>query len=93
MSRETVAAKAIRYLSEGRVRVIRVEVDQVDGTATSDSGQTYSTCHRPGEGWRCTCPSRLPCAHVAAMELICNTLAAPAPPRTRATPGKPAATR
>lgn len=68
MTRESVDAKAQRYLTEGRVRILHVN----DGGAHAlvrGAGHLYTVDARPGT-WRCTCPARRRCAHIAALELV-----------------------
>jgi uncharacterized Zn finger protein len=71
MSRETIGAKARRYLYEGRVRVLECHED--DGTATIDvhgSNGSYTVTFE-GDRWRCDCPTRRgSCSHVEAVKLI-----------------------
>jgi hypothetical protein len=70
VSRENVEVKARRYLGEGRLRVL--EVDEVAGTALAEcrgSGALYVVSHDEN-GWRCDCPARSTCSHVAALKLV-----------------------
>ena len=66
--RETIDAKARRYLAEGRVTV-----------EYADSGTVRASCrgsvavYRVGFGggvWRCDCPARGRCAHLVAVGLV-----------------------
>ncbi len=78
MTRETIAAKAARYLAEGRVTVTRVAGDLADAIVMGDSGE-HHVSHDPA-GWRCTCPARVRCSHVEALKLITvSRVAAPSP--------------
>ena len=69
MTAESVTAKAARYLTAGRVLVIRVDGDLVDARVRGDSG-TYIVRRDPG-GWWCSCPVRRPeCSHITAVRLV-----------------------
>jgi uncharacterized Zn finger protein len=65
--RESVEAKAVRYLGEGRLRVVLV----VDGEvrASCVGGERYELGVEAGEAW-CSCPARGRCAHLAALGLV-----------------------
>ena len=68
--REDVETKARRYLTEGRVR-IRV-CNQENGAAKAEvrgHGAVYIVDHDE-DGWRCDCPARTECAHVAALKCV-----------------------
>jgi uncharacterized Zn finger protein len=71
MSRETMIAKAVRLLRDGRLTVLRVDGDHVEAECAGDTG-TYRLGHDPGRpgGWWCTCPARRTCAHLAALHLV-----------------------
>ena len=69
--RETVDAKARRYLIEARVRIHHCDEDNgvVEAEVRGDS-RLYST-GRDSEGWYCSCAARTPsCSHVGALRLI-----------------------
>ena len=67
--RETAAAKARRYLSEGRVILTRVGPDRVDAFVRGDAA-VHASGYRNGE-WRCTCPARTDaCSHLRSLKLI-----------------------
>lgn len=76
---ENVEQKARRYLAEGRVQVRRVLEGGglVYATARGSDGTEYDLGYDPaGAGaWRCKCPAKARCAHLAALQLI-------VPPRT-----------
>ena len=78
MTPESVTAKAARLLTEGRVLVVRVDGELADAAVYGDAG-TYHVSHDPA-GWRCTCPARGRCSHVAALRLV-TTRSAGIPPR------------
>ncbi len=71
MSRENVNEKAIRYLAEGRIRILSCnEHDAEIDADVRGLGAVYST-GRDAHGWRCDCPSRTAdCAHVIALRMI-----------------------
>jgi uncharacterized Zn finger protein len=70
MIRETVAAKAARYLTEARLTVLRVDGDQVTATCRG-SGELYQLGHDRGRGWWCSCPSRTDqCSHLVALRAV-----------------------
>jgi uncharacterized Zn finger protein len=67
-SRETAAAKAQRYLVEGRVILVRV----TESTALAKvrgSGQIWTVTASPAE-WSCSCPARFRCSHKLAVGLV-----------------------
>jgi hypothetical protein len=69
--RENAAAKARRYLGEGRVRIIAC--DEEAGTILAEvrgSGAVYGAGHGAG-GWACDCEAKSKdCAHVLALKLV-----------------------
>lgn len=67
MSRESVDAKALRYIAEKRVLIRRVEGRDVD--AEVRGGQTWYVQRRRG-GWRCDCPTFGRCCHLTAVRLV-----------------------
>jgi hypothetical protein len=68
--RETVEAKAQRYLAEGRVRVrFCNEESGVASAEVRGSGAVYAVDH-DDKGWRCDCPARTECAHIAALKCV-----------------------
>ena len=70
VTRETTAAKASRYLAEGRLIVTSVDGDHVTA-ACGGSGEVYQLGHQPGRGWWCSCPVRTDrCAHLQALQLV-----------------------
>jgi uncharacterized Zn finger protein len=66
--RETAAAKASRYLLEGRVVVDTAGPAQFAATVHGSSGQHLVTYVRGG--WSCTCPCLGRCSHLLAAYLI-----------------------
>jgi hypothetical protein len=67
-SKETVAAKAHRYLTEGRVIVTLATPGCVNATVRGDADVHQVTYQRGG--WNCTCPARGRCAHLLAVGLV-----------------------
>lgn len=70
--RESIDDKAIRYLRERRIRVVRADGDQVHARAKGER-DVYQVKVGGGRS-RCTCPARVRCCHVAALELIAAAL-------------------
>jgi hypothetical protein len=69
--RENAATKALRLLTEGRLRVKRVEGDLVIATCKGDSGRIYDLGFDPRNAqWRCTCEARSVCSHLRALQLV-----------------------
>lgn len=70
MSRETVEAKAIRYLAEGRITVRAVSPDVVEADARGNGDAVY-TVERAGRRWSCSCAAwQRQCCHVRAVRLV-----------------------
>jgi hypothetical protein len=69
MTREPVAAKAARYLTEARLTVLRVDGDHVAATCRG-SGEVHHLGHDPGRGWHCSCLARGQCAHLVALQTV-----------------------
>ena len=70
MSRESFQEKARRYLVEGRVRILLC--NEKSGVASAEvrgSGAVYAVDH-DDKGWRCDCPARTECAHIAALKCV-----------------------
>jgi hypothetical protein len=60
--------KAIRLLTSGRLRVLRVDGALIVAECRGDSGAVYKLGHDPRKKqWRCTCPARTDCSHLAAL--------------------------
>jgi uncharacterized Zn finger protein len=67
-SGETTEEKAVRYLSQGRVKVRAVSAERVE--ADVRGSKTYKTT-REGKRWACDCPAwQRRCSHVIAVELV-----------------------
>lgn len=69
---ENVAQKARRLLAEGRLEVVRADKGGiVVARCRGDSAEVYDLGFDPGPGeWRCTCPARSKCSHIAALQLV-----------------------
>lgn len=69
MARENAAAKARRYLGEGRLVLTRVDPLRVIGACRGDGAiHTVTYTQRT---WACTCPARTDqCAHLLAVRLV-----------------------
>lgn len=67
--REDARTKGVRYVSEGRLTVTRVDGDHVVATCRG-AGAIYRCGHNPSRGWWCNCPARSTCAHVHALCLV-----------------------
>ena len=65
-SRETTAAKALRYVVRGRLTVTRVDGDLVEATCRGGR-ELYRLGHDPEGGWWCGCPARSRCCHLIAL--------------------------
>jgi hypothetical protein len=69
--RETVEAKAARYLAEGRLAVVLVTADAIEATCHGATGTWLLGWHG---GWHCDCPARTDrCAHLTALRLVTTT--------------------
>ena len=66
--RESAAAKARRYLVEGRVVLARVTDDEAVAQIRGD-GAIHSVVARSAY-WSCTCPAYGRCAHLLAVGLV-----------------------
>jgi uncharacterized Zn finger protein len=67
--RENAAAKARRYLCEGRVVLSRVDPLRVVAACRGD-GTVYQIAYAQ-HVWSCTCPARTDqCAHLLAVRLV-----------------------
>ena len=69
-ARESVDAKALRYLTEGRLVVTYLVGDAVTAVCMGGSG-AWDLGHTPGRGWFCSCPVRTDdCCHLRALWLV-----------------------
>lgn len=68
--RENAREKALRYLVEGRARILvcnedeRIVVADVRG-----NGASYAVVH-DSDGWSCDCEARTECAHIIALKQV-----------------------
>lgn len=70
---ENVAQKGRRMVAEGRIEIVRVDVDGglVVARCRGDSGEIYDLGFDPRRReWRCTCEARGRCSHLAALQLV-----------------------
>ncbi len=70
MTRETVEEKAIRYLTERRLRIVLVSPDVVEAAARGNDNTVYRTRREAGKGSACSCPARGRCCHREALERV-----------------------
>ncbi len=68
MPRETIDAKARRYLSEGRVLIRHVDRNTV--YALVRGSDTYYRIRGDSFGWDCDCPAQRTCSHLKAVWLV-----------------------
>jgi uncharacterized Zn finger protein len=73
MARETIHEKALRYLRERRVRVTRAQRQRVHARIRGERDVYDASFKRDARSW-CTCPARVKCAHLLALELVAGTL-------------------
>jgi hypothetical protein len=66
---ETLADKSARYLAEARLTVLEVREGAVRASCRG-AGHVYSVGWTRGGGWRCSCPARGLCAHLAALQAV-----------------------
>lgn len=67
--KETLAEKARRYLTEGRLTIEFVDGERILASCRG-TDDVYEVGYRPG-GWYCTCPSFTGCSHLTALQLVC----------------------
>lgn len=68
--RENAAAKARRYLTEGRLVLEDVRGELVRSVVRGD-GAIHAQRWTPAAGWSCSCPaSSTACAHLQAVRLV-----------------------
>ncbi len=67
MARESVQAKALRYIAERRVHIRRVALREVE--AEVRGGETYFVTRGRG-GWLCDCKAVGNCCHLTAVRLV-----------------------
>jgi uncharacterized Zn finger protein len=68
MTREGAEAKGRRYLTEGRLTVLRCQDWLVDAACKGDSGHVYVLGYTR-DGWWCECPA-VRCSHLIALQLV-----------------------
>lgn len=73
MARESIDAKASRYLGEGRIHILLVEVDKIRAIVRGSDGRRYRVRYDRGafHEWRCECSVFLQmCSHVRAVQRV-----------------------
>lgn len=68
MNKESVTAKAHRYLTEGRV-IVSIAAPGTVSAAVRGDAEVYHVAYERG-GWHCSCPARGRCAHLLAVGLV-----------------------
>lgn len=67
MTATTIDAKALRYIAEGRLRILKVLGTVV--YAECQGERLYSVGFSNGKWW-CNCPARHACCHLVALRLV-----------------------
>jgi hypothetical protein len=67
--RETIDAKARRYLVEGRLVIEAVDASHVRASCRG-GGYLYELGFDARNGWRCSCHARGECSHLVALQLV-----------------------
>lgn len=71
MARETIEAKAARYLLAGKVSIVlRLPDGRMRAVVDGDTGVHLLGYDPRYPGWRCLCPAYRRCSHVVAVERI-----------------------
>lgn len=78
MARENAHDKARRYLTEGRLELLRVELDRpqmrrdpIFAQCRGDSGEVFRLGYDAALAeWRCSCSARSECSHIKALKLV-----------------------
>jgi hypothetical protein len=67
--RENAKEKGLRLLLTGRLRVTKVDGNQIEALCRGDSGEVYHLRHSTNEVpfWECSCPARTACSHLHAL--------------------------
>jgi hypothetical protein len=70
--RESARAKSLRYLAEGRLRILDCHEDEGRLSAEArGNGCIYIVSHDPETGWSCDCRARGEnCCHVLACKAV-----------------------
>jgi uncharacterized Zn finger protein len=71
--RENAKEKGRRLLLSGRLRVTKVDGNQIEARCRGDSGEVYYLRHSTNEVpfWECSCPARTACSHLMALWAVC----------------------
>jgi hypothetical protein len=71
MPRETIQEKSLRYIAEGRLRVLEVNPDARTATIECKGSRERPYTQRFYQGvWACNCEARVECAHLTAAKLV-----------------------
>lgn len=65
----SVENKGFRLHRDGKVRVVKDSPEEFWGLVDGDSGE-HIVVKMPSRGWWCECPSRVPCSHIYACQLV-----------------------
>src|SRR6266498_1695710 len=71
MTRETLDAKALRYIREGRLRVVLVDTEHIEARVRGTDTEHVTGYERGG--WYCDCQAHQfgrRCSHLAALQLV-----------------------
>jgi uncharacterized Zn finger protein len=71
MARESMEAKAVRLLAEGRLRVVLVDGERIEARVRGSEAD-HSVGYQRG-GWWCDCEAHRfgrRCSHLAALQLV-----------------------
>lgn len=68
--RESAKARAVRFLAERRVLIVRVLPTSVLAYVRGDSGELRRVTWDPRHGFRCDCPAIGMCAHAHAVASV-----------------------
>lgn len=70
MPREDARTKGLRYLTEGRLTVTRVNGDDVEAVCRG-GGEFFRCGHdRKSSRWYCDCPAKTRCSHLWALQTV-----------------------
>jgi hypothetical protein len=77
VSEHDLEFKAIRYLTQKRLRVTEVVADRIRATCRGQNDVIYDLGFDMGRGWWCRCPARTYlCCHVRALQAVVDDPAA-----------------
>jgi uncharacterized Zn finger protein len=70
VARENARARAVRFLAERRVMILRVLPTSVLAMVRGDSGELREVRWDPRRGWQCSCPAVGFCTHGHAVASV-----------------------